>query len=39
MYNAFFGFNYQQRKFADFSAWESQNWFMVSGERPLANGT
>jgi hypothetical protein len=36
--NAFVGFNYQQRLFADFSAWESQNWFMGSGERPLGRG-
>jgi hypothetical protein len=35
----FFGFNYQRRKFTDFSAWESQNWMMVSGERPLHRGT
>ncbi len=35
----FFGFNYQRRKFTDFSAWESQNWVMVSGERPLRGGT
>ncbi len=31
--NAFFGLNYQQRQFADFSAWESQNWFGVTAER------
>ena len=31
--NAFFGYNYQQRKYADFSAWESQNWFMLEGSR------
>ena len=30
---AFFGFNYQYRRFADFDAWESQNWFMLHGER------
>jgi hypothetical protein len=36
--NAFVGYNYQQRLFADFSAWESQNWFMGSGERPLGSG-
>jgi hypothetical protein len=36
--NAFIGYNYQQRLFADFSAWESQNWFMGAGERPLGNG-
>jgi len=34
--NAFFGYNYQQRKYADFSAWESQNWFMLDGNRPSA---
>jgi hypothetical protein len=37
--NVFAGYNYQQRLFADFSAWESQNWFMVSGERPVGRGT
>jgi hypothetical protein len=26
--NVFAGYNYQQRRFADFRAWESQNWFM-----------
>jgi len=31
--NVFVGYNYQQRKFADFQSWESQNWFMVSGTR------
>ena len=31
--NAFFGYNYQQRLFADFSAWESQNWLMLSAGR------
>jgi hypothetical protein len=36
--NAFVGFNYQQRLFADFSAWESQNWVMGAGERPLGRG-
>src|SRR5919204_844521 len=36
--NAFFGYNYQQRKFADFSAWESQNWFMLDGTRELDSG-
>ncbi|HEY6362592.1 MAG TPA: hypothetical protein VIX63_15885 [Vicinamibacterales bacterium] len=35
----FFGFNYQLRKFTDFSAWESQNWITASGERPIARGT
>ncbi len=36
--NAFYGYNYQQRLFTDSSAWESQNWVMGSGERPLGNG-
>jgi hypothetical protein len=36
--NVFFGYNYQQRKFADFSAWESQNWGMLSGSRVLGPG-
>ncbi len=36
--SAFFGYNYQQRKFADFSAWESQNWFMLDGTRELDSG-
>src|SRR5215471_17190354 len=31
--NVFIGYNYQQRKYADFTAWESQNWFMLSGAR------
>ena len=35
----FFGYNYQQRKFTDFSAWESQNWFMLAGQHPLVRGT
>jgi hypothetical protein len=29
----FAGFNYQYREFTDFDAWESQNWFMLHGER------
>jgi hypothetical protein len=37
--NAFFGFNYQRRKFRDFTAWESQNWLMASGRRPAGRGT
>jgi hypothetical protein len=37
--NAFFGFNYQHRKFRDFSAWESQNWMMAAGRRAAAGGT
>ncbi len=36
--NAFFGYNYQQRKYADFSAWESQNWFMLGGNRVVGAG-
>jgi hypothetical protein len=35
----FFGYNYQQRKFRDFPAWESQNWFMLAGRRGLGPGT
>ena len=35
----FFGFNYQRRKFTDFSAWESQNWMMGTGERTVQRGT
>ena len=34
--NVFFGYNYQHRKFTDFSAWESQNWFMLDAERRSA---
>jgi hypothetical protein len=29
----FAGFNYQRRRFTDFDAWESQNWFMLHGQR------
>ena len=36
--NAFFGYNHQQRKYADFSAWESQNWFMMTGDRAVRSG-
>jgi hypothetical protein len=36
--NVFVGFNYQQRQFANFSAWESQNWWMGAGERRLGAG-
>ena len=32
------GFNYQQRKFTDIHAWESQNWFMGTGQRALGAG-
>ena len=37
--NVIVGYNYQDRKFADFWAWESQNWFMGMGERQLGAGT
>jgi len=37
--NAFFGFNFQRRKFRDFYAWESQNWVMAAGRRAAARGT
>jgi hypothetical protein len=36
--NVFFGLNYQRRKFRDFSAWESQNWLMLGGQRPVGRG-
>ena len=36
--NVFVGYNYQSRLFADFSAFESQNWFMLSGTRALGRG-
>jgi hypothetical protein len=36
--NVFVGYNDQRRPFADVSAWESQNWFMGSGSRPVAGG-
>jgi hypothetical protein len=35
----FFGYNYQYRKFRDFSAWESQNWWMAGGTRRAGTGT
>jgi hypothetical protein len=28
--NVIFGYNYQNRKFTDFSVWESQNWFVLN---------
>jgi hypothetical protein len=34
----FVGYNYQQRLFADFSAAESQNWFMLAGSHKLGAG-
>ena len=36
--NLFFGYNYQHRKFTDFSVWESQNWFMLTGQRRVGRG-
>ena len=36
--NVFAGWNYQRRKFRDFSEVESQNWIMGAGERALAGG-
>ncbi len=36
--NVFAGYNYQQRHFADFSAWESQNWLMGTGDRYVGPG-
>src|SRR5262245_25093775 len=36
--NVFFGLNYQRRKFTDFTAWESQNWFMLSTSRQIGSG-
>lgn len=36
--NAFFGYNYQQRRYADFAAWESQNWVMFDGTRRVGRG-
>ncbi len=37
--HAFFGVNHQDRKFRDFTAWESQNWVMGMGQRPIGKGT
>lgn len=37
--NVFFGFNHQQRKFRDFSTWESQNWISGVGQRAVSGGT
>ena len=37
--SVFFGYNYQHRLFTDFSVWESQNWFMLAGQRKLGGGT
>ncbi|HZT75298.1 MAG TPA: hypothetical protein VFA27_01475 [Vicinamibacterales bacterium] len=37
--NVFVGFNDQERKFADFTAFESQNWFMLDGTHEDNTGT
>jgi hypothetical protein len=37
-WNVFYGYNKQQRHFADFSAWESQNWVMGAGDHALGPG-
>lgn len=34
--NAFFGYNYQRRHFADDSVWESQNWFGIQASHARA---
>src|SRR5688572_22007191 len=31
----FVGLNHQERKFRDFTVWESQNWMMAGGERMI----
>ena len=36
--NLFAGFNYQNRKFTDFHATESQNWFMATGSGAVGRG-
>src|SRR5690242_9969008 len=36
--NLFAGINYQHRKFDDFKTFESQNWAMALGEKPLGEG-
>lgn len=36
--NAFLGRNYQRRLFADYTTWESQNWFMLAADRQNASG-
>ena len=36
--NVFVGYNYQTRHFADYSAWESQNWFMGAAGRQVGRG-
>jgi hypothetical protein len=36
--NVFYGYNYQQRLYADFAAWESQNWFMLAATHDIGAG-
>jgi hypothetical protein len=36
--NLFFGFNDQERKLTPFQAWESQNWWMLAGDRHAGTG-
>lgn len=36
--SVFAGYNYQERRFASFSSWESQNWMMGMGERLVGQG-
>jgi hypothetical protein len=33
--NVFFGLNRQDRRYADVTAWESQNWGMLAVDRPV----
>src|SRR5262245_35935468 len=37
--SVFVGYNHQERKFRDFSAWESQNWIAGVGSRAIGGGT
>ena len=37
--SVFFGYNHQQRRFADATAWESQNWAMLGARRQVGRGT
>src|SRR5262249_54658446 len=36
--SVFTDYNYQRRRVIDVQAWESHNWFMLSGDRPLGPG-
>ena len=36
--NVFLVYNHQDRRFVDFTAWESQNWFMLAGDGPVGRG-